>query len=392
MMSKLAKLIAELCPEGVEYKKLGEICETITKGTTPKSYEKSGVSFIKTESFDGYSINKQKLVYVSKETHECFLKRSILKENDILFAIAGSIGKCLIVKKDILPANTNQALAIIRLKDNVDFGFVFYFLQSQSMTDYIAKSVKGSAQPNLNLQQINNVLIPVPPLPVQNEIVRILDNFTELTAELKLQLTAELTARKKQYEYYRVKLLTFGDEIERVSIGDICDVLTGGEAPENTIKGDVSDESHPYPVFGNGKEVYGYTDSYRVDKDAVVISSIGANTGAVYYRKAFFTPIIRLKVIVPKTSEISNRYLFHAVSITSFSSKSSSVPNMNANDIKKAIIPLPPFEVQERLAYILDQFDAFCTDLNEGLPAEIAARTKQYEYYRDKLLTFPERA
>jgi type I restriction enzyme S subunit len=207
-MTKLDRLIAKLCPNGVEYKTLGDVCSLITKGTTPSSFEKKGVFFIKTEAFDGLKIDKSKLSFISQSMHEEALKRSILQENDILFAIAGSIGKCAVITKDLLPANTNQALAIIRLTENVNRNYILHMLQSQHMKEYISRSVKGSAQPNLNLQQMSNFSIPVPPLPIQQEIARLLDKFTTLEAELE----AELEARKKQYEYYRNTLLTFNKE------------------------------------------------------------------------------------------------------------------------------------------------------------------------------------
>ena len=123
----------------------------------------------------------------------------------------------------------------------------------------------------------------------------------------------------------------------------------------------------------------GYSGTYKIDRDAVVISSIGANTGAVYYKEAFFTPIIRLKVILPKDNRINARFLFHALSGTTIKSKSSSVPNMNANEIKAIKIPVPPLDVQNRIVNVLDNFEKICSDLNIGLPAEIEARQKQYE-------------
>ena len=182
------------------------------------------------------------------------------------------------------------------------------------------------------------------------------------------------------------------DDINLVALGDLCNVIVGGEVPEGSIKGGFPDDDHPYPIWGNGKEIYGYGKNYTVEGDAVCISSIGANTGAVYFHKGKFTPIIRLKVLVPKTKEIHNRYLFHAVSAVEFAAKKSSVPNMSSNDIKKARIIVPSLGEQEKIAYSLDQFELICNDISEGLPAEIEARQKQYEYYRDKLLTFKEKS
>ena len=168
----------------------------------------------------------------------------------------------------------------------------------------------------------------------------------------------------------------------------MCNIIVGGEAPDDCIKGTESDEVYKYPIWANGQDVYGYAKEYKVDSDAVCISSIGANTGAVFFRHKYFTPIIRLKVLVPKISGISIRYLFYAVSVIDFAPKKSSVPNMSSSDIKKARIPIPPLEVQQRIVNVLDNFEAICSDLQIGLPAEIEARKKQYEYYRDLLLSF----
>ncbi|MBE8365405.1 restriction endonuclease subunit S [Leptospira borgpetersenii] len=244
----------------------------------------------------------------------------------------------------------------------------------------------GSGRPSLTQAILNQIPIPIPcpenpkkSLEVQVEIVRILDAFTELTA------------RKKQYSYYRDQLLSFKEgEVEWKTLGETCDVYTGGEAPESSSMSKAPTDIYKYPIFGNGAEVYGYTDRYRIDKDAVTISSIGANTGTIYFRKAYFTPIIRLKVVIPKQEGILPRYLFHALSSIAIGSKSSSVPNMNAADVKRISIPVPSINNQARIATILDKFDALTNSISEGLPREIKLRQKQYEYYRELLLSFPK--
>ena len=209
-MNKIEKLVDELCPDGVEFRALGEVASLITKGTTPKSYKQSGISFIKTEAFDGVRIDKCKLSYIDEITHQTFLKRSILETDDILFTIAGAtIGKSVIVTEDILPANTNQALAIIRLTKKVNKKYIFYILKSNHMRKYISQSAKGSAQPNLNLQQINDFSVPIPLLSEQERIVAIVDKFDALVNDISVGLPAEISARRKQYEYYRNQLLTF---------------------------------------------------------------------------------------------------------------------------------------------------------------------------------------
>lgn len=189
--------------------RLGDICSLITKGTTPKSYTTSGVAFVKTEAFEDSRIIPERLSYVDNETHTTFLKRSILEEDDILISIAGTIGKCAMVPKDILPANTNQALAIIRLADGNSPKYVMYVLQSDIMKRYMAKSIKGSAQPNLNLQQLNDFIFPLPSFDVQMRLVHLLDNFEKICNDITTGLPAEIEARQKQYEFYRDKLLSF---------------------------------------------------------------------------------------------------------------------------------------------------------------------------------------
>ena len=179
----------------IKHVRLGDICSVITKGTTPKSYTKTGVSFVKTEAFDGAKIIPNKLSYVDEETHTTFLRRSMLEENDILITIAGAtIGKCAIVPKEILPANTNQALAIIRLAKGNCPKYVMYLLQSDLMKRYMQKNIKGSAQPNLNLKQLNDFFIPLPPLNVQERLVRVLDNFEAICTDLNIGLPAEIEA------------------------------------------------------------------------------------------------------------------------------------------------------------------------------------------------------
>lgn len=188
-----------------------------------------------------------------------------------------------------------------------------------------------------------------------------------------------------------------GGEMEWKALGDVCDIYTGGEAPANCIKGSTPTSIYKYPIYGNGAEIYGYTDSYRIDKDAVTISSIGANTGTIYFREAFFTPIIRLKVLMPKCEELLPKYIFHYLSSQTICSKKSSVPNMNAADVKKLQIPIPcpnnpskSLEIQTEIVRILDNFMEVTAELKTELTAELTARKKQYNCYRDQLFSFEE--
>lgn len=372
-MSKLDELIAEFCPNGVEYKTIGNVCKISAGGDVPKEhYEKE---FSNEYNIPIYSNG------IGENALYGYTDIAKIKQPCVTIAARGTIGYCALRKEPFYP--------VVRLicaipNELLIADFLKYVIETLTF------QVPTSGIPQLTVPMISKYKIPIPPLPIQEEIVHILDNFTELTAELVAELTAELTARKQQYEYYRDDLLLFGDNVPRKTLGETCDIVTGGEAPENSIKGDCGDESHPYPIYANGKDVYGFTDTYKIDKDAVVISSIGANTGAVFFRKAYFTPIIRLKVVIPKENNINSRYLYYAVSTARFTSKSGSVPNLNANDIKKIIVPIPSLEEQDKIVNILNIFDSICADMYAGLLAEIEARKKQYEYYRDKLLTFKE--
>lgn len=388
-MSKLDELIRELCPNGVEYKKLGEIA-TVLRGASPRPIKKyitddpDGVNWIKIGDVPAGS----KYITKSEEkiTKEGAEKSRYVRRGDFILSNSMSFGRPYILAID--GCIHDGWLSIANFEDVFISDYLYYLLSSTAVQQEMKKRASfGGAVQNLNADIVKALDLPIPPLDVQREIVRILDNFTNLTAEL----TKELTDRKVQYAYYRNKFLYFDESSASLkSIGDICNVVVGGEPPADCIKGESKDSSHMFPVWGNGKEAYGYSGTYKIDRDAVVISSIGANTGAVYYRKAFFTPIIRLKVVMPKDNQLSSRFLFHVLSATAIKSKSSSVPNMNANEIKAIKIPVPPLDVQNRIVNVLDNFEKICSDLNIGLPAEIEARQKQYEYYRDKLLTFAE--
>lgn len=393
-MSKIEQLIKRLCPNGVEYKPLNEIFRQFSgmTGVSNKWKETGNCKFI--DYMNAYKnlkidVNRLENATVKK------IEQNKLKKGDILLTSASETpDECALssVIEDNIADNVfmDDHLFGIRIKDEykeyINTTYINYYMHTNSFRKDVFKAVRGVTRFYISVDTFMNIKVAVPPLEVQDEIVHILDDFTLLSAEL----SAELKAREKQYEYYREQLI-HSEKENFQKLGTLCNIYTGGEAPDDCIKGNKSDEAHPYAVWGNGKEIYGYSSKYRIDKDAVVISSIGANTGSVYYRKAFFTPIIRLKVIIPKDDTIlDSRYLFHALSSTKIESKSSSVPNMNANEIKALTIPVPNIEKQKQIANILDAFDRIINDISEGLPAEIKARQKQYEYYRDKLLTFKE--
>ena len=180
------------------------------------------------------------------------------------------------------------------------------------------------------------------------------------------------------------------DGVGYVQLGEVCEVLTGGEAPDNAIKGKEPIGDCKYPIYSNGigeNALWGYAPTYRISKTSITFSSIGT-IGFPTIRECCYTPIIRLKVIYPKDDTVLNVYfLKYVLEIVEFEKQKSSVPNINANMIKSISIPLPPLPVQEAIVNILDRFAVYAAELQ----AELQARQQQYNYYRDTLLSFEGR-
>lgn len=221
-------------PEGWQIKTLGEISENITKGTTPTSvgfqFSNEGINFIKVETITttGQFINS-KFAYINPDCHET-LKRSQLQKDDILFSIAGALGRTAIVTSDILPANTNQALAIIRLKssDKIDKNFILIALSSGFLLEQIEKSRGGVAQQNLSLTQIKSFQIPIPPLEVQKRIVEILDEAFEGIEKAIANTKQNLINARKLFDSYLNNIFTTkGDDWVEKKLGDIANINYG---------------------------------------------------------------------------------------------------------------------------------------------------------------------
>ena len=194
--------------KGWEVKKLGEVCEVVTKGTTPTTvgfkFEEEGINFIKVECFENGVLNMAKVAHVTEQCHES-LKRSQLKENDILICIAGAtVGKLAIVTKEILPANTNQACCIIRLSQSYveSRSYIFFILQSDYIKNYIKGLKKGVAQPNLTLDQVRNFLIPNVPLPLQQEFASKIEAIEAMKADTKKSLAKSEELFNARMDYY----------------------------------------------------------------------------------------------------------------------------------------------------------------------------------------------
>lgn len=317
-------------------------------------------------------------------------KQNKIQKGDILFTGSSETpeeaGMSCVVTEELSEAFYMNSFCFgLRIDNstNINLHYLKHILRSNNIRKEITKSASGVTRFNISKARFGKILIPIPSLSEQERIVGILDTFTSAIDNLK----AQIAQRRKQYEFYRDQLLDLEGKpgVEMKTLGEVCEVCTGGEVPNNTIKGQLSaTEEYPYAVYANGKETYGYSKTYQIAEDAVCISSIGANTGAVFYKKGKFTPAIRLKVLIPKDGVIT-KYLFYASSKIDFRGKNTgSVPNINANYVKNKQIPLPPLQEQQRIVSILDTFEASIANLE----AQLKQREKQYEYYRNKLLTF----
>lgn len=232
---------------------------------------------------------------------------------------------------------------------------------------------------------MNKIEIPLPPLEVQSEIVRILDTFTSHTAELQ----AELQARKEQYEHYRNKLLTFDENDERVKwmmLGKVCNMKRGKRL---TTK-DLSPEGE-YPVYHGGIEAIGKYTAYNREGNSVMIINVGASAGTIGFCNTKFWSSDGC-FCFEHNSVINQKYLYFVLQtlepILKSKVRKAGIPTLDNKVVERLIIPILPIPEQERIVSILDKFESLVNDLSEGLPAEIAAVQEQYEYYRNKLLTF----
>ena len=291
----------------------------------------------------------------------------------------------------------------ITCPSNIENKYVYYFLKNY---EYKLKSkVRKASIPRLSRKVVDDLEFPLPPIEVQTEIVRILDKFTSLEAELK----AELDCRKRQYEYYRDKLLSFdnvgGQEVEWKKIGEFCDTLSGFPFDsskfqtsgiklmrgKNVKRGyfDFNEDDDRYWESPDGLEKY-----LLQDKD-IIISMDGSLVGKSFamLSKKHLPLLLVQRVARVRAKSVNQNYLFHNIAhrFSGYVDKKKTggaIPHVSMKDIQNFSIPVPSLQEQERIANILDRFESLTTSLQSGLPAEIAARRQQYEHYRDKLLTF----
>ncbi len=389
-MNRIEKLIAELCPDGVEFRELGEVCKVLRGSRLTKKELSNEYQY---PVFHGGLIP---LGYYYKYNR---------KANQTMIINTGSIGEVVWSPVDFW---SSDGTFTIETSKNISDKFIYFFLKTQET--YLKSQKREGGVPTIDRDTIKKIKIPLPPLAIQEEIVKILDTFTQLEAELE----AELEARKKQYEYYRNELLRpkmingkwllNGKEMEWKELGEVC-------LPTNNIKWKESKKSYRYIDLASvSRENHVITETIEINaenapsraqkivkKDDVIFATtrptlqrftiIDNNYDGEIVSTGFC-------VLRADTTQVLPKWIYYSIYTSTFNNyveknqEGSAYPSISDEKIKALKIPIPSLSEQERIVAILDKFDALVNDLSVGLPAELNARRKQYEYYRNKLLTF----
>ena len=411
-MSKLQELIARFCPDGVPFKSLGDL-GTFYGGLTGKSkadFSEGNARYITyLNVYKNPAANLGANDFVKVNGAE---KQNSIEYGDVIFTGSSETpNECgftsVVVSEPNEKIYLNSFCFGFRLHNVSLFNphFLKHLLRSDELRKEISKTASGVTRFNVSKKRLANVEIPVPPIEVQEEIVRILDRFSEYAAELQ----AELQARKEQYEYYRNLLLTFSrpacgcgtDDEQEIGVntpptgsykvifkpmGEVAKILRGKRLTKNDLIPDGL-----YAVYHGGLEPLGFYDKFNREGPCVMIINVGASAGTVEYSKNDFWSSDGC-FCISKNDNLISKFLYYYLSNhqNNFVSKVryAGIPTLDTKVINDFIIPIPPLEIQERIVAILDRFETLVNDLTKGLPAEIAAVKERYEYYRNKLLNF----
>ena len=370
-MSKIEDLVKQYCPNGVEYDIIKNLCKISRGRVMSKEYLR--------DNFGEYP------VYSSQTVNQGMLGKINTYDYDgeyLTWTTDGAnAGSVFYRKGKFSVTNVCGLLTVITSKMNIKF--LHYYLGTVTKK-YVNE---GMGNPKLMSNVMAMIKVAVPPLPVQEEIVRILDAFSSLEAELE--------ARKKQYEHYRNKLLTFNEnstdgKIKFMKLGEISKVQRGKRLTKNQLL-----ENGKFPVYHGGIEPLGYYNQKNREKDTVMVINVGASAGTVGYSDTDFWSSDGC-FCISHSNLYLNKYVYYVLKtkeqVLQSKVRKAGIPTLDNSEVEKTLIPIFPLEEQQRIVAILDKFDSLVNDISEGLPAELNARRQQYEYYRNKLLTFDEAA
>lgn len=374
-MNKIEILLKELCPNGVEWKEVGDVTQ-IKKG---KQLNKSLLTDDGT--YPAYNGGQ----FESGRTD-----RYNVDENTTIISQGGASAGFVNFITTKFWANAH-CYFLLPDKKIINNKYLYHFIKMKQ--NNLMESQYGSGIPALKVDSISKIKIPIPPLEIQEEIVKILDKFTDYVTEL----TTELTLRQKQYNYYRDKLLSFEEtsfEIKKKRIGDILIKGKGTKITASQMK-TLHKEGNPIRIFAGGKTFadidYGDIPGKDVHEETAIIVKSRGIIDFEYYSKPFsFKNEFWSYSSIDEN--INLRYIYHYLKYNKNHfqniANNMQMPQISSSDTENYLIPIPKIEIQSRIVQVLDNFDTVCNDLNIGLPKEIELRQKQYEFFRDKLLTF----
>ncbi|GAA8980652.1 hypothetical protein BTM258_04930 [Helicobacter pylori] len=396
-MHKIERLLQTLAPKGVEFRKLGEVCEILDNRRIPIAKNKR---------------NPGIYPYYGANGIQDYIDSYIFDGDFVLVGEDGSV-----INKDNTPVVNwasgkiwvNNHAHVLQTKNELKLKFLYFYLQTIDVSYCVA-----GTPPKINQENLKKITIPIPPLEIQQEIVKILDAFTELNTELN----TELKARKKQYEYYQNMLLDFNGINQNhkdakmsaktypkrlqtllqtlapkgVEFRKLGEVLEYDQPNQYCVTSKEFDKSYPTPVLTAGKTfILGYTNEkdniYQASKNSPVIIFDDFTTATQWVDFPFKVKSSAMKILLPKDPTINIRFIFFYMQTIPYNISGEHTRQWISR-YSQITIPIPPLEIQQEIVKVLDQFSALTTDLLAGIPAEIEARKKQYEYYREKLLTF----
>ena len=406
-MSKIEELIKKLCSNGVEYKTLGELGRFYggITGKSKEDFKDGNAKFITYKNvYENISLKldvEDKVKISEKENQRT------LEYGDIIFTGSSETpNECglssVVTEKVEEKLYLNSFCFFFRMnnKEILNPDFAKHLFRSSNLRYQIGKTASGVTRFNVSKKAMEKVRIPVPPLEVQCKIVHILDDFTLLSAEL----SAELKARQKQYEYYNCNLLKF-ENIPYYTLEELCDIVDyRGKTPKKTNEGiflvTAKNIRKGYIDYEKSQEFISEQDYAEVMRRGMpkvgdVLITTEAPCGNVAQvdeeNIALAQRVIKYR---PKDNRLDSTFLKYILLGEEFQTKlngkatGGTVKGIKGSILHKLTIPLPSIEEQRKIVKILDRFNKLCNDISEGLPAEINARQKQYEYYRDKILTF----
>ncbi|GAA8029028.1 restriction endonuclease subunit S [Helicobacter pylori] len=414
-MNYIEKLLQTLAPKGVEFKTLEEVFE-IKNGYTPSKnnpefWEKGTIPWFRMEDIrENGRILKDSIQHI---TPKALKGKKLFPKNSIIISTTATIGEHALLIVDSL---ANQQFTFLSKKANCNLALdmKFFFYQCFLLGEWCKNNTNVSGFASVDMTAFKKYKFPIPPLEIQQEIVKILDAFTELNTELN----TELKARKKQYQYYQNMLLDFNDihsnhkdakmsaktypknlktllqtlAPKGVEFRKLGEVLEYDQPNKYCVTSKEFDKSYLTPVLTAGKTfILGYTNEkdniYQASKNAPVIIFDDFTTATQWVDFPFKVKSSAMKILLPKNPTINIRFIFFYMQTIPYNISGEHTRQWISR-YSKITIPIPPLEIQQEIVKILDQFSILTTDLLAGIPAEIKARKKQYEYYREKLLTF----